>query len=73
MQDTQIQSVRAGAEPDDGSSSRNVNEESLPYVIAGMISTLSFTPSYEDPERCLEMAENIIRHVRNVPTDVPNY
>lgn len=42
---------------------RNARPRPSPEVIAGMISTLEFTPSQEHPAECLPLAETIVREV----------
>ena len=44
----------------------NPPPESLLYFIAGMLSTIDFTPSITHPERMLNMADKVIQHVRRM-------
>ncbi len=47
-----------------------INTGNLVFFIAGMISTLDFVPANHHPEKCLEIAEQVIDHIRAVETDV---
>ncbi len=41
-----------------------VRDESLRYIVAGMLSTISFVPSQSHPAEMLSMADSVIHHIR---------
>lgn len=40
------------------------DEERLVREVAGLVSTVEFRPSWNHPERCLPIAEQIVRHLK---------
>ena len=44
---------------------RSPHDENLRHVVAGMLSTTTYIPSQTHPESMLELADTVIRHIRN--------
>lgn len=47
-----------------GADKARSDEERLVREVAGLVSTVEFRPSWNHPERCLPIAEQIVRHLK---------
>ena len=44
-------------------------EETLRHMVAGMLSTIEYTPSQLHPAQMLPMADKVIHHIRTIDTE----
>ena len=50
--------------PSEGEAVRSNHDESLRHVIAGILSTIPFTPSHSHPSEMLTISDLVIQNVR---------